>query len=85
MTLAFHLAGHSFSTGFLGVESDRGDGVQLSTDAGGRTVVDVLNEIARQAPGHAWVVTTIGDLNTQVVAFGFVHRFATMVELPLGR
>lgn len=66
----------------MGMEIDRGENVQLTVDATRRRVIDVLNEIAKQAPGHPWLVTT-DDPAAKIVRFGFMHRHGTTTEQPL--
>lgn len=61
-----------------GVEVDYGDGLRISVgDAGKLTVLDVLVQIAKQAPGHAWIVVTAGESVGRVTRFGFIHGTST--------
>jgi len=58
-----------------GVEVDYGDQIRLAVDtANTLTVLNVLIEIAKQAPGHSWVVATAGT-PSRIVRFGFNHGF----------
>jgi hypothetical protein len=68
--------------GPIGVELDRGDDLQLVVEARGKTVIQVLNDIARQAPGHAWLVVTM-DGDRRIERFGFMHRYGTTSEQSL--
>jgi hypothetical protein len=55
-------------------QADRGWNLELSVTGVGLTILEALNEIVRQAPGHQWlVVTTAGD-TPRIERLGFVHR-----------
>lgn len=41
-----------------GVDVDYGDSLDLVVETWDKTVVRVLNEVVRQAPGHSWLVVT---------------------------
>ena len=42
--------------------------------SGGKTVLDTLNQIAVQAPGHVWVVTTREERDgVKLTGFGYIH------------
>jgi hypothetical protein len=51
-----------------------GEYIPMSVDVTGLSVVAALNEIAKRAPGHAWLVTT--ELSTPI-EFGFIHEFGS--------
>jgi hypothetical protein len=60
-----------------GIDVDFGHGVELVIDASARLVIDVLNEVVRQARGHSWLVVTTDDPVPAVTQFGFLHRHGT--------
>jgi hypothetical protein len=68
-----------------GVEVDRGEDVELTIQADGRPVIDILNEMATLGPGHSWLVVTANEAIPRVVRFGFVHRYGTTTELRIGK
>ena len=68
-----------------GVDVDRGEDVELTIQADGRSVIDILNEVATLAPGHPWLVVTSNEEIARVVQFGFVHRYGTTTELRIGK
>lgn len=59
---------------YIGVNSDqRGDDVALVLDGTGRTVLDVLNQIAKQS-GKTWfVVSSPDERSPTVLKFGVMH------------
>lgn len=72
--------------GPVGVAIDRGDPVQLSMDLAGATVIEWLNRIGTQVPGHAWLVVTSNASNgSQIVSIGWVHRHKTTSQIAIGR
>lgn len=69
--------------GPIGTEVDYGDGLDVSIDTDGSTVTDVLNTIARKAPGHPWIVITADGDSPTVASFGFVHRHGVTSRLRI--
>jgi len=64
--------------GPIGVDVDYGDDLSLTVDGAEHlTAVEILNEVARQAPGHPWIVITSGGDEPTVRRFGFAHRYGT--------
>jgi hypothetical protein len=70
-------------SGPVGVEIDRGDDLDLVIDAVGLTALEVLNQIARLAPGHPWLVVTTHDDTPRVERFGFGDRYGTTTTLAV--
>jgi hypothetical protein len=67
-----------------GVEIDHGENTTISVDGRGVTNLAALNQIARQAPGHPWlVVVSQSDRAPRIVSLGFIHRFDTSTEVSL--
>jgi hypothetical protein len=66
-----------------GLEIDHGEQLDFSVNAAGLTVLEVLNEIARTGPGHAWFVVTAGGNVPRLTRFGFVHRYGSTTGMPL--
>lgn len=67
--------------------SERGDDVALVLDGTGRTVIDVLNQIAKQS-GKVWFVAESAHPEApDVVRFGFLHAggASTAVEVSVAR
>lgn len=61
-----------------GVEVDYGDGLHISVNQADKlTVLDVLIQVAKQAPGHAWVVATAGEPTSRIMRLGFIHGAST--------
>jgi len=65
--------------GPIGIEVDRGEQIPIRVNGSGRTVLQVLNDIALQAPGHPWFVATEGQ-PAKIIRFGFVHKHGTTTE-----
>jgi hypothetical protein len=66
----------------IGVTVDRGEGLDLAIEARGRTVLSVLNELARH--GHPWLVVTSSERKgSPITRYGFAHRYRTTSEQPL--
>jgi hypothetical protein len=64
-------------------QADRGWNLELSVTGVGLNILEALNEIVRQAPGHQWlVVTTDGD-RPRIERFGFLHRNGATSEHPI--
>lgn len=68
----------------VGVEIDWGEGREFNVRADGLTVAEVLNDVVRQAPGHAWVVLVSAGSAPHVLRFGFIHNYGVMSYLPVG-
>jgi hypothetical protein len=68
-----------------GSGSMKGAGIRIALDGSdGRTVLDTLNQIAVQAPGHAWVITTVRERDaTKIAELGFIHGDGTRDRLPM--
>lgn len=56
-----------------GEEVDYGDSVEFSISANGLTVLQVLNELAKHAAGHPWLVVTSDGSSPRITSFGFLH------------
>ncbi len=66
-----------------GIEVDYGDQLQVTLDGlANLTVLDALNRMATQAPGHPWVVVTAGA-PTKPVRYGFVHAGASVTWMAI--
>lgn len=66
-----------------GVEVDYGDGLPLSVDgAGNLTVLEVLIKVAKQAPGHSWIIVTAGK-PSRITRYGFIHGTAATTWMPI--
>jgi hypothetical protein len=68
----------------VGVDVDRGDALELEIDAQGLTVLEILNEVARRAPGHAWLFVTRDGDTPRIASLGFLHNYGSGTEQPLG-
>ncbi len=69
--------------GPIGVEVDRGEALTLNIDLLDASVIDGLNRIVKQTPGHCWLVITTGGDVPKIARFGFAHRFHTTSEQPI--
>jgi hypothetical protein len=79
--------GGRISSGINLDPSQSGDDVRLVLDGTGRTVIDVLNQIARQS-GKVWFVEDSDDpKQPNVVRFGFLHPggSSTGIDVTAGR
>jgi hypothetical protein len=63
----------------------KGDDIPVALDGTrGRTVIDTLNQIVTQAPGHVWVVTTREERDGQrVISFGLIEAGGSRRTQPL--
>jgi hypothetical protein len=50
-----------------GVGVDVGEDIELTIQTDGRSVIDILNEMATLAPGHPWLVVTTNEAMAPVV------------------
>jgi hypothetical protein len=66
------------SLGPVGVDIDRGEGVQFSVVTDGKTFVEILNDIITQSPPRGWWVITSSDASARIEQVGFIHRFGSM-------
>jgi hypothetical protein len=70
--------------GPVGITVDHGEQADVTVDARGVTTLSVLNHIARQAPGHPWlVVVAYVEDAPRIVRVGFVHRYDTTTEVSV--
>jgi hypothetical protein len=70
--------------GAIGVEVDRGEQLQITVDGRGLTNLGVLNQVARQAAGHPWLVVVDDIARTpHIVRVGFINRAGTTTETSL--
>lgn len=54
--------------------------------SGGRTVIDMLNQIVAQAPGRAWMVTTRDEQGSvRATSFGFIEANGSRRTQPIRR
>jgi hypothetical protein len=70
--------------GPIGVDVDYGDGLDLVVEAWDRNVLDILNEVVRNAPGHSWIVVTSDGDPAHILRAGFFHRYMTGSYLVVG-
>jgi hypothetical protein len=66
----------------IGADVDRGASLKLNARSDGKLVIDVLNDFASKAAGHAWLVTT--DDEGTITQVGAVHQYGTTTERPIG-
>lgn len=57
--------------------ADRGGDIEMAVDGSGRTVLNILNDIVKRAPTHAWLVRTSKE---KILSFGFVNGDGTVME-----
>ena len=66
-----------------GVDVDYGDGLRIAVDAADTlTVIDVLIQVAKQAPGHSWVIVTAGQ-PSRITRYGVIHGKAATTWMPI--
>lgn len=69
--------------GPVGVDVDRGENLAVEIDARGRSLIQVLDDLARAAPGHAWLVVTDGQTPAHIIRAGLIHQYRTTTEEPV--